>query len=177
MLEMMNFYSGTVEGWVTFRNGKEGVHFDWDGEPYESFARNRAASDIPEGQGHGGISGYPVFYPVDRLQIIQPKPMAEFQANYALVDGGAKVYTTRSYRDDFFNETDYQDLRQRFMSTLNTMWRSSSTRASPARSTSTLNGTPTSRPGTMPVAPTSSPSSRRPRSSASSVRDGGSTEN
>ena len=108
--------------WVTFRNGKEGVHFDWDGEPYESFARNRAESDIPEGQGHGGISGYPVFYPVDRLQIIQPKPMAEFQSTYALVDGGARVYTTRSYRDDFFNETEYEDLRQRFISTLNTMW-------------------------------------------------------
>ena len=122
MLEMMNFYSGTVEGWVIFRNGLEGVHFDWDGEPYESFARNRAESDIPAGQGHGGISGYPVFYPLDRLHIIQPKPMAEFQSTYALVDGGTNVYTTRAYRDDFFNETNYEDLRQRFMSTLNTMW-------------------------------------------------------
>ena len=38
------------------------------------------------------------------------------------MDNGANVYTLRSHRSDFFNETEYEDLRQRFMSTLNTMW-------------------------------------------------------
>ena len=122
MLEMMDFYMGTMEGWIIFRNGQEGVHFEWDGEPYDSFARERTESELPEGAGHGRLSVYPVFYTLDRLKIIAPRPLADFQSSYALVDNGANVYTLRSHRSDFFNETEYEDLRQRFMSTLNTMW-------------------------------------------------------
>ena len=122
MLEMLDFYMGTMEGWIIFRNGKENVHFDWDGEPFESFARERTESELPEGAGHGRLSVYPVFYTLDRLKIIAPRPLADFQSTYALVDGGVNVYTTRSHRHDFFHESDYEDLRQRFMSTLNTMW-------------------------------------------------------
>jgi hypothetical protein len=122
MLEMLDFYMGTMEGWIIFRNGKEGVHFDWDGEPFESFARERTESELPEGAGHGRLSVYPVFYTLDRLKIIAPRPLADFQSGYALVDGGVNVYTTRSHRADFRTETEFEDLRQRFMSTLNTMW-------------------------------------------------------
>ena len=63
-----------------------------------------------------------MFYTLDRLKIIAPRPLADFQSGYALVDGGVNVYTTRSHRADFRTETDFEDLRQRFMSTLNTMW-------------------------------------------------------
>jgi hypothetical protein len=121
-LEMLNYYFGTLEGWITFRNGQAGVHFDWDGEPYASFARNRAASEIPEGQGHGGISVYPVFYAIDRLPLILPGALSEFYTNYSLPNGGEFVKTLRFYRDDFFNETNFADVRSRKGSTLTTLF-------------------------------------------------------
>jgi len=121
-LEMLDYYFGTKEGWITFRNGEAGTHFDWDGEPYESFARNRAESDIPEGEGHGGISVYPVFYTPDRLDIIAPKALADFQSTYGLVDNGDNLYTMRPYRNDFFNETEFNAVKQRVGSTLEDMW-------------------------------------------------------
>ena len=109
MLEMLDFYMGTLEGWINFRNGKEGVHFDWDREPFDSFARERKESELPEGAGHGRVSVYPVFYTLDRLKIIAPRPLADFQSSYALVDGGINVYTTRSHRADFRTETDFEE--------------------------------------------------------------------
>ena len=124
MLEMMNFYSGTVEGWVIFRNGLEGVHFGL-GRRAVRVVRPQPGrrANIPAGQGHGGISGYPVFYPLDRLHIIQPKPMAEFQSTYALgrrrhkrVHDAVRIVTTSSTRPTT------KTCASAFMSTLNTMW-------------------------------------------------------
>ena len=122
VLEMLNFYMGTMEGWLIFRNGKEGVHYDWDGEPYKSFARNRPESEYPAGAGHGGVGVYPVFYTVDRLPVILPGALADFYMNYSLENGGERVHTLRPYRADFFNETNFADVRQRHNSTLQTLF-------------------------------------------------------
>ena len=71
------------------------------------------------------------------------------------------------------NET--ESLRQRFMSAEHDVG-GVLLQGHHRPSTSTPNGTPTSRRGAMPAVPTSSPSLRRRRSWTSSARDGGSTE-
>lgn len=121
ILEVIN-WRATDEGFAAYQAGKAGVHYDWEGEPYNSRQIPRDPEDIPEGYSKdGGISPYPPFYTVERQSIIQPPQLAKWYQNYALSDKGMEI-AIRPYRYDFLGSQELRDIYEMYGETLSTMF-------------------------------------------------------
>ncbi len=123
-------YYGSDEDWVTMRYGKEGVHFDWVGEPFASQAKGRQPEDIPEGYPKQGswFTGYPPVYTKTRCIYLFHEKYYDFLTNYLWTPKGDAI-AMRKYKDDIFNETNLVEVNKRVGETLQTMTDEFETRA------------------------------------------------
>lgn len=115
-------YYGTDEDWVTMRYGKEGVHYDWVGEPMASQAKKRQPEDIPDGYPQQGswFTGYPPVYTKTRATFLFHEKYVDFLNNYLWTPKGEAI-AMRKYKTDIFNETDLVEVNRRYGETLQTM--------------------------------------------------------
>ncbi len=112
----------TAEGWAYWIAGKPGVHFDWEGEPWESNPIPRDPSDVPNGYPENGkISGYPPLRPPERLKMLLPGRLAAFFNDVLLADRGQK-WALRSDRMDYMGETEIQQINERYGADLDTIF-------------------------------------------------------
>ena len=120
ILDWMRY--GDEEGWVTAHAGKPGVHFDWEGEEWNSvpLLKNPEAvtGDLP------AVGKFPSFYPIvytmDRFVYTYPKHLADFYQTWLLADRGQSL-TYRPVREDFANETNVQEINQQHGATMSTV--------------------------------------------------------
>ena len=126
LIRIMQIYDwlayGAPEEFSIFRSGKEGVHFDWEGEPWESMIMARQPDDVPEGEWKTGAwpSGYPVPYLLENVKFLYSKKYVEHLNNYLLTEKGDAI-AMRTYKQDVFNETGLVDVNKKYGETLQTM--------------------------------------------------------
>ena len=121
---------GDDEQWIMFRGGKEGVHFDWEGEPYNSMVMARQPDAVPEGNWKTGAwpTGYPVPYLKDKVKFLYSAKYVQHLENYLWTAKGDAI-AMRTYKQDVFNETGLVDVNKRYGETLQTMADEFETRA------------------------------------------------
>ncbi len=108
--------------WVQAEFGQPGVHFDWQGEPWNSAAMLRPMAEIAEGnyQVGGWGESYPGVQTRTRFKYMLPFQLASFLENYA-IDGRGRELQTNSYRMDWLAETRVGELNRRYGETLTTI--------------------------------------------------------
>ena len=115
ILQIYDWMMMTDEGYALNARGQEGVHFDWEGEPWSS----RLTFDA-ERVKDGRFYTYPPMYTIDRLKFLY----------YSILHDWAKdnVYSGKGYgmliypaRYDLFNETGYNDKKVQYGDALNTL--------------------------------------------------------
>jgi len=122
ILEVLNYARGTEEGFVYFQYGKPGVHFDWEGEPWNSKPISRSPEDVPAGEiKQGFASVYPPFYTAERIKFVYTRDLANF-ADYYLNAPRGQAQSYRSARFDIKGETGLTDVNRRYGETLNTLY-------------------------------------------------------
>ena len=122
ILEILDYYMGTDEGYVAYQFGKENVHFDWEGDPWQSKPIVRPAEQVPDGfPERGGASFYPRYRTDERMQLILEGHTADWTTNYLLQPAGQRI-SMRPYKWDFFNDTNLVEVNQRVGETLGTMF-------------------------------------------------------
>lgn len=89
-----------AEGWVFAHAGAPGVHFDWQGEPWESMA---VPAEEPKFGGFPSL--YPAVHTKDRFAYLYPDPLADFYVNYLLAEKG-QSRTIRPHRSNLTNEAE-----------------------------------------------------------------------
>ena len=116
----MNFNEDEI--WIQRYFGKEGVHFDWSGEPMKSTAIRRDPADIPAGNPIIGAwpTVYPPAYSPERQKYMLAGNYGRFLQDYMLNDWG-KSMALRSHRWDQFGVTNLTEVNSEFGATLKTM--------------------------------------------------------
>ena len=175
ILEILDYYMGTDEGYVAYQFGKENVHFDWEGDPWQSKPIVRPAEEVPdEFPERGGASFYPRYRTDARMHLILEGHTADWTTNYLLQPAGQRI-SMRPYKWDFFNDTDLLAVNQRVGETLGTMFNEYFLRALTGEidvddTWETLGTTSTSRGGTRTAVTRCWQSSPRRRSFPSCAR-------
>ena len=108
--------------WVQAEFGQPGVHFDWQGEEWNSAAMLRPMAEVAEGnyQVGGWGESYPGVQTRTRFKYMLPFQLASFLENYA-IDGRGRELQTNSYRMDWLAETRVGELNRRYGDTLTTI--------------------------------------------------------
>jgi hypothetical protein len=124
ILQIVDTYFSTAEDWVAIRYGKEGVHFDWAAEPWESTPVRRAEEDITPTAGEPTVGPFVNSYPpsasADRM-IYQNTPMiAQFLTDHILSPSGV-ARTLYPYRFDSKSETNVYELYSEHGEVLSTL--------------------------------------------------------
>jgi len=120
IITMYNYYNCQLEGWIGKMYGKEGVHFDWSGEPGASKPKTRSADDVPEGYPKvGKFTTYPAMYLLPNFRFLYTAPIYEFVNNYSMKEG--QDYAVRPYKWDQFNETGLYDVYAQYGAGLNSL--------------------------------------------------------
>ena len=122
VLEIIDFMRGTEEGFIHYQFGQPNVHFDWEGEAWESKPIARSKEDIPSSAPEQGlISVYPPFYTADRVKFVYPKYLADFAALWLTSpDGQAQSY--QDARLDIKGETNEADVNRNYGETMKTLY-------------------------------------------------------
>lgn len=122
ILEVFDYSTGNTEGYVQRVFGKPGVHFKWEGEPWESAAiavdKQNVPDEYPE---NGGISVYPPMYTRENLKFIMNATFGAFTIDHLLGPTG-KSYSFYPYRWDEFGVTGLSEVNERYGSDLSTLW-------------------------------------------------------
>jgi ABC-type glycerol-3-phosphate transport system substrate-binding protein len=122
ILEIVNYARATEEGFVHFQYGKPGVHFDWEGDAWDSKPISRKAVDVPDGYTKQGFWGvYPPYYPPERLKFVVPKAQAIFMQEWLTAERGQSL-SYRPARFDILNETDLPDIKRNYQETMDTLF-------------------------------------------------------
>lgn len=118
-LEIYDYVNCTVEGHIMSVYGEEDTHFDWAGEPYNSYAERR-----PGLPGTGGQTGFwfynAYFRPAEYNRFFDSPNLAEV-LNYYRDTAGPEKYSIPQYREDLFGDTNVRDLSQKYGATLDTI--------------------------------------------------------
>ena len=124
ILQIVDSYFGTAEDWVHIRYGKEGVHFDWAGEPWNSTPVRRAEEDITPTAGEPivgpFVNSYPPSASADRIIFNNATMVGMFVADHILTPAGV-ARTIYPYRFDSKSETNIIDLYSDHGEVLNTL--------------------------------------------------------
>ena len=112
---------GEDENWIMSQFGQPGVHFDWEGEPWNSTPLPKKESEITADPKDGYFGTY---YPdgstTNRIRFTHPKHMAEFYQQYLLAPPGQR-YAIRTHRYDILSETNLSQVLLDHGETLNTL--------------------------------------------------------
>jgi hypothetical protein len=126
-LKIWQYSRFTDEGWIYSFAGKPGVHFDWQGEPWDSAIIRKDIKEVPEEYTYGNntnktqLHWAPPNYGPDKWKFMYPKRLANFLVSY--IDGGRakEEFEIRPYKWDLFDETDLfgvYDMHGEVLSTL-----------------------------------------------------------
>jgi putative aldouronate transport system substrate-binding protein len=118
-LEVYDYLNCTVEGHILTRNGEPGVHFDWHGEPYNSYAQRRDGVR-PEG-GEEGLRFYSSYFQPREWNVFLDNPDLAEVATYYRDTVGPDKYLILPSREDLFKETAYLNVRAKYGAALETM--------------------------------------------------------
>lgn len=122
ILEIVNYARGVDEGFIYYQFGKPGVHFEWEGEAWESKPIATNPEDIPEGEPKQGLASvYPPFYTADRVKFVYPKALANF-ANVWLNSPEGQRQSYRDARIDIKGETGMADVNRTYGETMQTLY-------------------------------------------------------
>ena len=117
-------YYGTAEDWVHQRFGKEGVHFDWSGEPWNSTPVRRAEEDIAPTAGEPTVGPFVNSYPpsasADRI-VFNNAPMITTFLTEHIVSPAGMARTLLPYRFDSKSETNLAELYSEHGEVLSTL--------------------------------------------------------
>jgi len=126
ILQIEDYAHWTIEGWVGYRFGKEGVFFNWSGEPYKSTAIRIPVEDIPDEYKFNDFPHEPQYNQTPHSATIDiawtymhPK-VANWYVNVCHGERGEEL-TIHPLRWDLFAETGYRDLVSKFGAELRTM--------------------------------------------------------
>ena len=118
-LEVYDYLNCTVEGHILTRYGEPGVHFDWHGEPYNSYAQRRDGVR-PEG-GESALRFYSSYFQPREWNVFLDNPDLGEVATYYRDTVGPDKYLILPHREDLFKETNYLDVRAKYGAALETM--------------------------------------------------------
>ena len=119
-LEIWDYLNGTLEGHVMAIYGEPGVHFNWAGEPLNSYAQRLPLSTA---EGMGGQEGFRFYqggnhWPIEWMIYRDPP---EFRALIDYYRDSAPAFTLYMHREDLFGETDYLNAQKRYAGDLETI--------------------------------------------------------
>ena len=121
ILEILDWFKGTAEGQVFSKYGKPDVHFDWQGEPWNSAPLVRDPEDVPDGYSKtGGAGFYPTFNNKALFPFLFPKLLVDTWDNIIQSDK-IRGMEYRENRKDIFGETEYAQVKARVWTTLTTL--------------------------------------------------------
>jgi ABC-type glycerol-3-phosphate transport system substrate-binding protein len=122
ILKIMDYsFYGDDKAWIQAYYGKPGVHFNWEGEPWNSKPIRIPYDKVAEGYPkHGGWGDALSANLSSRIQFTHPRHMADFYTSYLLAEPGQNN-TTRPYRYDIFEETNFNDVIVDYGATLKTI--------------------------------------------------------
>ena len=118
-LEVYDYLNCTVEGHILTRYGEPGVHFDWHGEPYNSYAQRRDGVR-PEG-GESALRFYSSYFQPREWNVFLDNPDLAEVATYYRDTVGPDEYLILPHREDLFKETNYLEVRAKCGAALETM--------------------------------------------------------
>ncbi len=119
ILQIFDYIKYDPVGSVLARYGKPGVHFDWEGEEWNSSALARKPEDVPAGYPtKGGMFQYPYAYTTDYVKFLWNGKINAFHAKYILT-GTGQEHAIRSFRTDLFGETNLAKVNAEYSSTVN----------------------------------------------------------
>jgi len=118
-LEVYDYLNATVEGHILTRYGAPGVHFDWYGEPYNSYAQRREGVR-PDG-GEEGLRFYSSYFQPKEWNVFLDNPDLSEMGSYYRDTVGVDKYLVFPYREDLFKETNYLDVLAKNGAALDTM--------------------------------------------------------
>jgi putative aldouronate transport system substrate-binding protein len=110
------------ESFVWALSGKPGVHFDWQGEPWNSVPLARKAEQIPGDVTKAGNfpNSYPPSYTKDKIKFVWSAKLLNLYNTWMFAERG-QALSIRPYRSDLFNETRYSELNAKYGATLGTI--------------------------------------------------------
>ena len=110
--------------WMKSVYGKEGVHYTWYDEPWNSTAVRTPEDSVPDGYSGLGMFPWhrPGFRPLGMFKYLYHPELADFWANW-IVNGAGSKYATRPYRYDIAKETDLRDVKRKYGATITTIGR------------------------------------------------------
>jgi hypothetical protein len=121
ILEIYDYYNCTEEGWLKKQYGKEGIHYTWSGEPFNSKPVAVNPADVPEGYPeYGKFVTYPAMYMEYQFKYIYPKKSADWVSDYLLKDGFR--FGLRPQRWDQFYTTDLEEIYLQYGEGMNTLF-------------------------------------------------------
>ncbi|MBN2405539.1 MAG: hypothetical protein JXE06_08160 [Coriobacteriia bacterium] len=119
ILQIFDWLKGTDEGWVASMRGQEGVHFDWEGEAWNSRPVYRKEEDRPAADKDGRFDYYPAVYSEERTKFLVFDQLLTVMNKYIYAGKGPAMLSFPA-RVDFFNETGYADKQLQYADALNT---------------------------------------------------------
>jgi len=122
IMQILDWMYGPDENWIAYFRGKEGVHFDWAGEPFQSQMIKRKAEDVPEGYPKQGNfhTGYPVVYTESHYKFMYTPKYVDHLLNFMLAPAGQKI-AFRKCKADIFNQTNLAAVNIEYGETLTTI--------------------------------------------------------
>lgn len=120
ILEIHNFaFFG--EEYIHFIRGMPGVHFDWSGEPYASYAQVRDPEDVPDGHPKYGPFSHQYYnYTAEASPVIYPT--WDFTVEHFVgPDSYGQRHGLFTHRFDLFGETEYEKMRLEYGAALGTI--------------------------------------------------------
>jgi len=110
------------EPFVYALNGKPGVHFDWQAEPWNSAPIARKADQIPNDVTKAAqfYNGYPPGYTREKNKFVVTSKLLNLYNTWMFAERGQSL-SIRPYRADILNETKYNDLNRKYGATLSTI--------------------------------------------------------
>ena len=122
LLEIFDYCTGDTEQYIQRVFGKPGVHFDWEGEPWNSKPMVRSADQVPAGYPkQGGIDVYLPLVTDDRVKFYFNANFATFLKDVLLGPRG-KSFSYYPARWDELGTTNLSDINKKHGTDLKTIW-------------------------------------------------------
>ena len=123
ILQIVDYIRATPddETWVKSVFGKEGVHFTWEGEAWNSKAVRTPEDQVEEGYSDLGMFPWhrPQFVPSSKFTYMYHPELRDFYTWMAA--GAGRRFAIGPYRFDIANETNIREVNRQYGSTMNTI--------------------------------------------------------
>ena len=122
-LEIYDYLNGTLEGHVMSIYGEPGMHFEWAGEPFNSYVERKGPFTTKDAM--GGKEGFRFYqggnhFPIQWMVFRDDPFLSDVIERYRdkVDESQLALYM---HREDLFGETEYQNLRKKYSGDLDTI--------------------------------------------------------